>query len=118
MADILPFRAYRYDRKRVDPAKVLTQPYDKITPAMAERYAAASPFNLIPVEKGSASPTDTPKNNVYTRAAQTLEDWISAGVVAQDASPSFYAYFQEYTVPGTHDRRTRKGFIALGRLED
>src|SRR5258708_11577602 len=87
MADIFPFRAYRYNARRVEPAKVLTQPYDKITPAMAEKYAAASPYNLIPVEKGKSLPTDTPENNVYTRAAQALNQWIQAGVIVQDAAP-------------------------------
>jgi uncharacterized protein (DUF1015 family) len=118
MAEIFPFRAYRYDSSRVEPVKVLTQPYDKITPAMAEKYAAASPYNLIPVEKGKSLPEDSPSNNVYTRAAKSLEDWIQAGVIVRDATPSLYAYFQEYTVPGTNDRRTRKGFIAVGRIQD
>jgi uncharacterized protein (DUF1015 family) len=118
MAEIFPFRAYRYNAARVDPGKVLTQPYDKITPAMAEKYAAASPYNLIPVEKGKVLPGDTPGTNVYTRAAKALEDWIRGGVIVRDATPSLYAYFQEYTVPETTDRRVRKGFIALGRLED
>jgi uncharacterized protein (DUF1015 family) len=118
MAEIFPFRAFRYNAALVDPAKVLTQPYDKITPAMAEKYAAASPYNLIPIEKGKSLPSDTPANNVYTRAAQTLEDWIRARVIVQDAAPSLYAYFQEFTVPGTSERRVRKGFIAVGRIED
>ena len=39
-------------------------------------------------------------------------------VIVQDARRSFYAYFQEYTVPGTSERRTRKGFIGVGRVED
>ena len=118
MAEIFPFRAYRYNAARVDPARVLTQPYDKITPALAEKYAAASPYNLIPVEKGKALPDDTPGNNVYTRAAKALEQWIRDGIVVRDAAPSVYAYFQEYTVPETRERRVRKGFIALGRVED
>jgi uncharacterized protein (DUF1015 family) len=118
MAEILPFRAFRYNKAVVDPAKVLTQPYDKITPAMAEKYAAASPYNLIPIEKGKSLPGDTPADNVYTRAAKALDDWIRERVVVQDAAPSMYAYFQEYTVPGTSERRTRKGFIAAGRIED
>jgi uncharacterized protein (DUF1015 family) len=118
MAEIFPFRAYRYNAARVDPAKVLTQPYDKITPAMAEKYAAASPYNLIPVEKGKSLPDDSPANNVYTRAAKSLDDWIQAGVLVQDVAPSLYAYFQEYTVPGTSERRVRKGFIAAGQIED
>ena len=118
MAEIFPFRAYRYNASRVDPAKVLTQPYDKITPAMAEKYAAASPYNLIPVEKGKSLPQDSSASNVYTRAAKALEDWIEAKVLVQDAAPGLYAYFQEYTVPGTSERRVRKGFIAAGQIED
>jgi uncharacterized protein (DUF1015 family) len=118
MAEIFPFRAYRYNAAKVDPKDVLTQPYDKITPAMAEQYAAASPYNLIPVEKGKALPDDTKENNVYTRAESALEGWIRAGVVTRDPVPSLYVYSQEYAIPGTTERRTRKGFIALGRVED
>src|ERR1700685_4311809 len=103
MAEIFPFRAFRYSAKRVEPSEVLTQPYDKITPAMAEKYAAASRYNLIPVEKGEQLPTDTPENNVYTSAPKALDEWIAAGVIVQDAAPSLYIYFQEYTVPGTSE---------------
>src|SRR6202035_1399488 len=39
-------------------------------------------------------------------------------IVQQDPAPSFYAYTQEYTVPGTEERRTRRGFIGAGKLED
>jgi uncharacterized protein (DUF1015 family) len=44
--------------------------------------------------------------------------WIAEHVVAQDAAPAFYAYAQEYNVPGTSLRRTRRGFIGAGHLED
>src|SRR5258708_9165416 len=118
MAEIFPFRAYRYNTAVVEPAKVLTQPYDKITPPMAEKYAAASPYNLIPIEKGKARAEDTPADNVYTRAAKTLDEWIRAKVIVQDAAHSLYAYFQEYTVPGTNERRVRQGFVAVGRIQD
>ena len=43
MAHIEPFRALRYDPKRVSIPQVVTQPYDKITPMMQDRYYAASP---------------------------------------------------------------------------
>ena len=118
MAEIFPFRAFRYNAEIVDPANVLTQPYDKITPAMAEKYAAASPYNLIPIEKGKSLPSDTFTDNVYTRAAKTLEEWIRARVIVRDAAASLYAYFQEYAVPGTSERHVRKGFITVGRIED
>jgi uncharacterized protein (DUF1015 family) len=118
MAQVYPFRAFRYNPERAPFDRALTQPYDKISPAMQEKYCAADPHNLITVEKGRAYPSDTPQNNVYTRAQAAIEDWIRNQVVVQDPAPSFYSYTQEYTVPGTEERRTRRGFIGAGKLEE
>src|SRR6266446_3709775 len=118
MAQVYPFRAFRYNPASAPFDHVLTQPYDKISPAMQEKYYAANPHNLIVVEKGRAYPSDTPQNNVYTRAGAAIEDWIHSNVVVQDPTPSFYAYTQEYTVLGTEERRTRRGFIGAGKLEE
>lgn len=118
MAEIFPFRAVRYDGRRVALDSVLTQPYDKITSEMQERYSAASPYNLISIEKGKSFPLDSAENSVYTRASQKLEEWLAEGVLAQDAEPAIYAYSQDYKIPGTTQRLVRRGFIALGRLAD
>ncbi len=118
MAQVFPFRAFRYNPARAPFERVLTQPYDKISPAMQEKYYAADPHNLITVEKGRSYPNDTPQNNVYTRAAAALDDWIRSNIIQQDRAPSFYAYSQEYSVPGTEERRTRRGFIGAGKLEE
>lgn len=118
MAEIFPFRAYRYSLERVKLADVVTQPYDKITAPMQARYATLSPYSLITVEKGKPTPKDSSTDNVYTRAENVLEKWIRDGVLERDSRPGVYVYFQEYTVPETTERRTRKGFIALGRVED
>src|SRR5246500_2993890 len=118
MAQVRPFRAFRYNLERAPFDRVLTQPYDKISPAMQEKYYAADPHNLITIEKGRVLPRDSAQSNVYTRAAAALQDWIGKNVVVQDPAPAFYAYTQEYTVPGTDERRTRRGFIGAGKLED
>jgi uncharacterized protein (DUF1015 family) len=118
MAEIQPFRAYRYDTSRVALKDVLTQPYDKITPAMQDAYYAASPYSLIAIEKGRMLPNDAPENNVYTRAASKVEEWIAAKILAQDAAPAIYVYSQEFLVPGMQTRRTRIGFIALASVQD
>ncbi|HEV2491304.1 MAG TPA: DUF1015 domain-containing protein [Candidatus Acidoferrales bacterium] len=118
MAEIFPFRAIRYDARRVPLDSVLTQPYDKISAEMQARYYAASPYNLIAVEKGKTLPTDSDADNVYTRAARALEDWLAQGILVRDAAPAIYAYFQNYALPGTTRPRERRGFIALGRLAD
>jgi uncharacterized protein (DUF1015 family) len=118
LAQVYPFRAFRYNPARAPFDRVLTQPYDKISREMQEKYYAADPHNLIVVEKGRAYPSDTPQNNVYTRAGAAIEDWIRSNVVVPDPAPSFYAYTQEYTVPGTEERSTRRGFIGAGKLEE
>src|SRR5580704_4879041 len=118
MAQVYPFHAYRYNASRVSYERVLTQPYDKISPAMQEKYYAADAHNLITIERGRVSPDDAPQHNVYTRAAEALESWIRDNIVLRDTASSFYAYTQEYTVPGTEQRRTRRGFIGAGKLEE
>lgn len=117
MADILPFRALRYDLHLVSAGQVVTQPYDKITPAMQERYYAASPYNLVRVILGRRESNDNTSHNVYTRAAEFGHVWRANGILRQDAAPSVYRYSQTFTSPGgaTFERR---GFIALGRVED
>jgi uncharacterized protein (DUF1015 family) len=118
VAEIQPFRAFRYDTSRVALPDVLTQPYDKITAAMQDRYYALSPYNLIAVEKGRVLPDDTAGRNVYTRAAGAIDRWMAARILVADEAPGIYIYGEEFVVPGTHTRRVRTGFIALLRIED
>src|SRR3981081_1227464 len=118
MADIIPFRAFRYDSQQVSPAQVLTQPYDKISPAMQERYYAASPYNLVRIILGRREPDDNTEHNVYTRAASYFREWRGQKVLQQDSAPSIYAYSQRFAAPGTNAQSELLGFIAVGRLED
>ena len=115
MARVFPFRALRYDPARVPVQAVVTQPYDKITPAMQERYYAANAYNLVRIILGKKEPGDDEKSNVYTRAADCLRSWRGEGVLRQDAAPSLYAYSQEFRLDGRS--HTRRGFIGLGQVE-
>ncbi len=117
MADIRPFSALRYNLQRVAAPQVVTQPYDKITPAMQERYYAASPYNLVRIILGRKESSDNTVENVYTRAAAFGKQWRAEGVLQQDAAPSIYTYTQTFTDPAGK-KFERRGFIALGRVED
>lgn len=118
MAQIQPFRALRYDPARVAVSSVVTQPYDKITPEMQERYYAASPYNLVRIILGKRLATDGPEENPYTRARADLTDWRRKGILLQDSKPSIYRYTQSFTAPGGGSQQDRQGFIAIGRIED
>src|SRR5579859_3621545 len=122
MAHIEPFPALRYDTTKAALAEVATQPYDKITPAMQDRYYAASPYNLVRIILGKRQADDGPENNPYTRAARSLRDWRKDGILRQDPEPSIYRYVQRFAspLPTTSDvlQFERQGFIALGKIED
>jgi len=118
MAHISAFRALRYDPDRVSLSQVATQPYDKITSQMREGYYTSSPYNLVRIILGKPEPTDHEKENVYTRAAGFFGDWRRQGVFLQDSQPSIYTYLERFTAPGSKTELERRGFIALGRLED
>jgi uncharacterized protein (DUF1015 family) len=85
---------------------------------MQARYLSLSPHNLVRVILGERKPADSEQDNVYTRAAAHLNDWAGSGVLARDPEPAIYPYFQEFTVPDTGERLVRKGFIALGAVEE
>lgn len=123
MAAIHPFRAFRYDAQQVSPADVVTQPYDKITATLQERYYEASPYNLVRIILGRREENDNPANNVYSRAAGYFRDWRERGILRQDSVPSVYGYSQRFTLPGSTNAGStteleHRGFIALGRIED
>ena len=118
MAEVFPFRALRYDPARVDLAKVVTQPYDKITPEMQTEYYAADPHNLVRVILGKREAGDHPGEDRYTRAGAYFRSWREQGIVARDAQPVIYRYRQSFVAPGGNKQLERLGFIALGQIED
>ena len=118
LAQIFPLQPYRYTEKAGALADLLTQPYDKITPLMRQRYLSRSPYNLVRVILGERRATDSAEDNVYTRAAGHLRAWIAEGLLARDAEPGVFPYFQEFTLPDTGERMVRKGFIAVGAVEE
>ncbi len=120
MAKIFPFRGLRYNPSKVKVAEVVTQPYDKITPEMQDRYYGSSPYNLVRIILGKAQAGDNEQESVYTRAAASLHQWRTDGVLVPDDEPSLYLYTQTFRVPGDTSGAVmeRRGFIALGQVED
>ena len=119
MARIYPFRAWRYNPSTVRLEDVVTQPYDKISPAMQQAYYQRSPFNLVRIILGLPELFDAEKGeNVYTRAAHDFRAWREQGVLLQENEPCVFAYAQRFKAPGTEVEKERRGFIALGKLQD
>ena len=120
MARIYPFRALRYNPSQVRVEDCVTQPYDKITPAMQQAYYQKSPYNLVRIILGLPELFDGKETgDVYTRAARDFAEWRESGVLAQESEPCVFAYSQKFPVPGSNGKvLERRGFIGLGGLHD
>src|ERR1044071_3128145 len=71
MAHLFPFQAYRYNKDIVpDLGRVVTQPYDKISPQMQEEYYRRSPYSAAQITK-NLEKNQNPDTE-YPAAAATL----------------------------------------------
>jgi uncharacterized protein (DUF1015 family) len=110
MALIHPFRGYRYNRSIVgDLNAVVTQPYDKIPLDLQKDYYGRSPYNVVRITR-SMEKNDDPGTE-YPQAGQVLKEWMDKGILAQEATPTIYAYFQDYEVE--EEKKVQRGFMAL-----
>jgi len=107
LVDIRPFRAIRYTRKAGDPKNLITQPYDKIDPALQREYYRKSAYNycrlILPME-----------DNKYEIAQQRIQKWLSEGILSKDEEPAVFVSRQDFKLSGRTYSRT--GLIAALRL--
>jgi len=118
MARIYPFQPYRYAPKAGPLNQLVTQPYDKITPAMQQAYYQRSPYNLCRIILRMPELFDQ-EGDSYANAALDFQAWREEGILEQEGQPCIFAYAQRFAVPGQPEVvMERRGFIALGELYD
>jgi len=115
--EISSFQGYRYNSAKVgDPAHCVSPPYDVIDSNQQQALYAKSPFNVVRIIKGQSSDQDNDADNVYTRAADALRDFIAQEALVEEAAETIYVYSQDFTIEGKGF--TRNGFVALGKLQE
>ncbi len=99
----------------------MTQPYDKISPAMQDRYYAASPYNLVRIILGKAQEPATTSRTMSTRAPRPgCGSGRAKACCCAMPSPAstFMCSVHEFPATRRAAKIERRGFIALGRVED
>ena len=86
-----PFRGLRFTAA-ADLAAVISPPYDMIDPDRAQRLASGDEHNIVRVILPELDEPD-PRLR-YRRAARTLRDWRTEGLLALDPEPALYVYEQ------------------------
>ena len=117
MADIKPFKGYRYDEEKVGGLNtVVSPPYYNIKAAEKEMLYNLSEYNSVRLFSGMKDENDDDTHNKFTRAAQYLDSWIENGILVRDEEPAIYMYEQTLEVHGIQYQN--RSFVALVRLED
>ena len=85
------FPALRYRDREVD--DLIAPPYDVLSEADLDELGARSRFNITHVDV----PRESDGPDRYDRAAAILREWIDAGVMEYDATPTFSVYRMRFT---------------------
>lgn len=120
MAEIKPFRGIRYHWEQLDDREMkslVAPPYDVIDEQQQEELYRSHPANVVRLDLNRIKRNDNGDDNRYERARRHLFDWMADGTLVVDRSPTIYIHEQEF-VDESGRRHTRRGFIALVRLED
>jgi uncharacterized protein (DUF1015 family) len=111
MAEILPFRAWRYNPEFSRTIDDLTSPLFDVVSEKQRKALYQNPYNSIHLSVPAAP-------NPAIRAAALLEDWKKKGVILQDKLPGIYVYYQYFKLSGSPKEYCRKGFICHIRAYD
>jgi len=111
MAEIRPFRAWRYHSKHTHRIDSLVSPLFDVISEKQRKQLYAEPLNSmhlsVPLGENSA-----------LRAKQKLSEWKNNGDIVQDPEPSIYVYYQYFCLPNDPVKRVRKGFVCFIKAYD
>ena len=111
MADVRPFKAVRYNGKS-DLSKLVTQPYDKISPKLKEDYKTRDAHNLVNI----LLPDERDGKSKYQVSGEVFREWLKENILKRDDVSGFYPYRQTFEIFG--EKHQRSGFIGLVKVED
>lgn len=112
MAEFTPFAGLRYNPEKVDLSNVIAPPYDVIKGDMRSQLVQRSEYNVVEIELPEGD-----GDSKYEAAGSIVQQWEAAGVLQRDDA-SFYAYEQEFAVPGANETKKRRGVLGALRLEE
>ncbi|MGW2048236.1 DUF1015 domain-containing protein [Streptomyces sp. NPDC001858] len=109
--ELTPFRGLRYDPDRVGSlAAVTSPPYDVVVrPDGLHHLQDADPYNIVRL----ILPQATTPSARTEQAADTLQRWLSEGVLTADPEPALYVYEQRHA-----DGMLQRGLIGALRVSE
>jgi uncharacterized protein (DUF1015 family) len=111
MVRIAPFRGVFYNPKKIrDLARVVTPPYDVISPEEQEKLYRKSPYNFVRLDFN-------PEPDPYAAVAELFANWQAEGIFERDEEPAIYFAVHKFALK-SGEIKERQGFYALTQLQD
>jgi uncharacterized protein (DUF1015 family) len=114
VVEVAPFRALEYNPDKADLARVVSPPFDVISPEALARLRAASPHNIVHVTL-NAGTFNGATMDPYEAADKVLEAWLTEGILRATDRDLVYAYECAYEHKGVP--RRMRGVLARLRLD-
>jgi len=111
MAEISPFRAWKYNKELTKHIGELTSPLFDVATEKQKSVLYENPYNSIHLSIPSG---DRPAEN----AGNLLKKWKKYGFIQRDTAPGIYVYYQYFRIAGDPRQYCRKGFICKIRIYD
>jgi uncharacterized protein (DUF1015 family) len=111
VAEIKPFRAWRYKEEFSPVIDELTSPLFDVVSDRQRQALYQNPFNSIHL-----SVPEPPRP--ADRAKEILKEWKRFGTIVQDKIPGIYVYYQYFKLTGSPREYCRKGFMTNIRAYD
>jgi len=121
MAELWPFKGYRYSIENPDDlGSLISPPYDMLDKPAIDLLYRKSDLNAVRIDQNRTESTDTANIDRHTRAAALFADWTAKGFVRRETTPSLYVYKQQFEAEqaGVWKRIERTGIISLVKLVD
>ncbi len=117
MANIKPFRGYRYNPDKIESmGSVVSPPYYNMSKEDKDTLYEKSSYNSVRLFSGKEFEDDNELNNKFTRAKECIDKWIADDILIRDDEPVIYMYEQTIDMGGT--LYSNISFVALAQLED
>jgi uncharacterized protein (DUF1015 family) len=111
MAEIRPFRAWRYNSELSAQIGELASPLFDVVSDKQLKMLYKNPLNSIHLSVPMPP-------NAADRAAELLAGWKAKGILEQDPLPGIYVYYQYFKVAGSPRSHCRKGFVCNIRIHN
>ncbi|UZR93737.1 DUF1015 domain-containing protein [Chondrinema litorale] len=111
MAEIKPFRAWRYHPRFTENIDKLIAPLFDVISEKQRKQLYNEPYNSMHLSVPLGE-------NPAREALKSLNSWKENEVIVQDEVESIYVYFQYFYLPNDPVKHCRKGFICMIKAYD